>query len=171
MNWYNYHISSSSSPAFIQLRLTNNSNKPPEFLWCQFPVVNLELFAIEYDLLFKPATLEVRHFIKVLFHFLDNRNFRRTGAVFAVLLAEVTYNAVNIFVYKMAEILIVIYRRGFKHAQCWVVFVRIVFANQLLSYNINPGVQILNLHPGNIVYVNLNIREQTREFLVRDKLL
>ena len=77
----------SASTTFIQLRLLNNPNKPPEFLRRQFPVVNLELFAIEYDLLFKPAPLEVRYFIKVLFHFLDNRNFRRTGAVFAVLLA------------------------------------------------------------------------------------
>lgn len=55
MNWYNYHISSSSSPAFIQLRLLNNPDKPPEFFRCQLSVVNLKLLAIEYDLLFKPA--------------------------------------------------------------------------------------------------------------------
>ena len=162
---------SSASPAFIQLRLLNNPDKPPEFLRRQFPVVNLKLLAVEYDLLFKPAPLEVRYFIKVLFHFLDNRNFRRTGAVFAVLLAEVTYNAVNIFVLKMAEILIVMDMRSFKHAKCRIVLARIMFSDQLLPYNINPSDQILNLHPGNIVYVNLNIREQTREFLVRDKLL
>ena len=129
---------SSSSPAFIQLRLTNNPNKPPEFLRRQFPVVNLKLLAIEYDLLFKPAPLEVRHFIKVLFHFLDNRNFRRTCTVLFMFFPQVTDYSVNILVHKVTEIFIVIYMRGFKHAQCWIVLVRIMFSDQFLSYNINP---------------------------------
>lgn len=104
----------SASPAFIQLRLTNNSNKPPEFLRRQFPVVNLKLLAIEYDLLFKPAPLEVCYFIKVFLHLLDSRNFGRTRTVFAVLLAEVTDYSVNILVHKMAEVFIIIYMCGFR---------------------------------------------------------
>ena len=118
---------SSPSPTFIHLRLLNNPNKPPEFLRRKFPVVNLKLLAIEYDLLFKPAPLEIRHFIKVFLHLLDNRNFRRACTVLSMFFPQIADNAVNILVHKMAEVLIVIDMCGFKNTECRIVLVRIMF--------------------------------------------
>ena len=45
----------------------------------------------------------------------------------------------------MAEVLIVVYMRGFENAQCRVVLVRIMLSDQFLSYDINPCVQILTI--------------------------
>lgn len=56
----------------------------------------------------------------------------------------------------MIEILIFLDMRGFKCADCGIVFVEIMFINQLLTNNINPCVQVLYLHTGNVVYVDFD---------------
>ena len=57
---------------------------------------------------------------------------------------------------------------GLQHFQMGVVFARAIPFNDFMPDGIDKGVEILNLHGGNPIHINLNIRKKLDKVLMGD---
>ena len=49
---------------------------------------------------------------------------------------------------------------GLQHFQMWVIFARAIPFYDFMSDSIDKGVEVLNLHGGNPIHINLNVRKK-----------
>ena len=59
----------------------------------------------------------------------------------------------------MAEIFIIADMGGLQHFQMRVVFAGAIPFNDFMPDSIDKGVEVLNLHVGNPIYINLNVHK------------
>ena len=70
----------------------------------------------------------------------------------------------------MAEIFIIADMGGLQHFQMRVVFAGAIPFNDFMPDSIDKGVEVLNLHGGNPIYINLNVRKKLDKVLMSGKL-
>ena len=69
----------------------------------------------------------------------------------------------------MTEILIITDMCGLQHLQMRVIFAGAIPFNNFMPDGINKGVEILDLHGGNPVHINLNVRKKLDKVLMGGK--
>ena len=69
----------------------------------------------------------------------------------------------------MAEIFIITDMGGLQHFQMWVIFARAIPFYDFMSDSIDKGVEVLNLHGGNPIHINLNVRKKLDKVLMGGK--
>ena len=69
----------------------------------------------------------------------------------------------------MAEILIITDMGGLQHFQMWLIFAGSIPFNDFMPNGIDKGVKVLNLHGGNPIHINLNVRKKLDKVLMGGK--
>ena len=69
----------------------------------------------------------------------------------------------------MAEIFIITDMGSLQHFQMWVIFAGAIPFNDFMSDSIDKGVEVLNLHGGNPIHINLNVRKKLDKVLMGGK--
>ena len=69
----------------------------------------------------------------------------------------------------VAEIFIITDMGGLQHFQMGVVFARAIPFNDFMPDSIDNGVEVLNLHGGNPIHINLNVRKKLDKILMCGK--
>ena len=121
--------------------------------------VDAELFAVKYNELFIPAALEIFDRLQIFFQFISNGGLGCTLAVFFVGFPNIPDNEIEVIKNHVAEIFIIADMGGLQHFQMGVVFARAIPFNDFMPDGIDKGVEVLNLHGGNPIHINLNIRD------------
>ena len=79
-------------------------------------------------------------------------------------------NEVEVIPYHVAEILIITDMCGLQHLQMRVIFAGAIPFNNFMPDGINKGVEILDLHGGNPVHINLNVCKKLDKIFMCGKL-
>ena len=58
---------------------------------------------------------------------------------------------------------------GLQHFQMWVIFAGAIPFNDFMPDSINKGIEVLNLHGGNSVHINLNVRKKLDKIFMGGK--
>ena len=58
---------------------------------------------------------------------------------------------------------------GLQHFQMWVIFARAIPFYDFMSDGIDKGIEVLNLHGGNPIHINLNIHKKLDKVLMGGK--
>ena len=59
---------------------------------------------------------------------------------------------------------------GLQHFQMWVIFARAIPFYDFMPDSIDKGVEVLNLHGGNPIHINLNVRKKLDKIFMCGKL-
>ena len=78
-------------------------------------------------------------------------------------------NEVEVIPYHVAEILIITDMCGLQHLQMRVIFAGAIPFNDFMPDGIDKGVEVLNLHGGNPIHINLNVRKKLDKVLMGGK--
>ena len=78
---------------------------------------------------------------------------RQTSVSYTHLIPD---NQVEVIPYHLTEIFIIADMGGLQHFQMWVIFARAIPFYDFMSDSIDKGVEVLNLHGGNPIHINLN---------------
>ena len=78
-------------------------------------------------------------------------------------------NEIEVIQNHVAEIFIITDMGGLQHFQMGVVFARAIPFNDFMPDGIDKGVEVLNLHGGNPIHINLNIRKKLDKVLMGGK--
>ena len=70
----------------------------------------------------------------------------------------------------MTEIFIIADMGGLQHFQMGVIFARAIPFNDFMPDGIDKGVEVLNLHGGNPIHINLNVRKKLDKIFMCGKL-
>lgn len=79
-------------------------------------------------------------------------------------------NEVEVIPYHLTEIFIIADMGGLQHFQMWVIFAGAIPFNDFMPDGIDKGVEVLNLHGGNPVYINLNVCKKLDKIFICGKL-
>ncbi len=79
-------------------------------------------------------------------------------------------NEIEVIKNHVAEIFIIADMGGLQHFQMRVVFAGAIPFNDFMPDSIDKGVEVLNLHGGNPIYINLNVRKKLDKVLMSGKL-
>ena len=93
----------------------------------------------------------------------------RTLAVLFVEFPNIPDNQVEVIQNHVTEILIITDMCGLQHLQMRVIFAGAIPFNNFMPDGINKGVEILDLHGGNPVHINLNVRKKLDKVLMGGK--
>ena len=83
---------------------------------------------------------------------------------------SLTSNEIEVIKNHVAEIFIIADMGGLQHFQMRVVFAGAIPFNDFMPDSIDKGVEVLNLHGGNPIYINLNVRKKLDKVLMSGKL-
>ena len=78
-------------------------------------------------------------------------------------------NEIEVIQNHVAEIFIIADMGGLQHFQMWVIFARAIPFYDFMSDSIDKGVEVLNLHGGNPIHINLNVRKKLDKVLMGGK--
>ncbi len=78
-------------------------------------------------------------------------------------------NEVEVIQNHVAEIFIITDMGGLQHFQMGGVFARAIPFNDFMPDGIDKGVEVLNLHGGNPIHINLNVRKKLDKVLMGGK--
>jgi len=79
-------------------------------------------------------------------------------------------NEVEVIQHHVAEIFIIAYMGSLQHFQMRVIFAGAIPFNDFMPDSINKGVEVLNLHGGNSIHINLNVRKKLDKIFMCGKL-
>ena len=78
-------------------------------------------------------------------------------------------NQVEVIPYHVTEIFIITDMGGLQHFQMGVIFAGAIPFNDFMPDGIDKGVEVLNLHGGNPIHINLNVRKKLDKVLMGGK--
>ena len=78
-------------------------------------------------------------------------------------------NEVEVIPYHLTEIFIITDMGGLQHFQMGVIFAGAIPFNDFMPDGIDKGVEVLNLHGGNPIHINLNVRKKLDKVLMGGK--
>gem|GEM_PF-324708 len=137
--------------------------------WSTLFIVDAELFAVKYNELFIPAALEIFDRFQIFFQFIGNGGLGCTLAVLFVGFSNIPDNEVEVIQNHVAEIFIITDMGSLQHLQMRVIFAGAIPFNDFMPDGIDKGVEILNLHGGNPIHINLNVRKKLDKVLMGGK--
>ena len=136
-----------------------------KFLTLPIFIVDAELLAVKDNQLFIPAALEIFDRFQIFFQFIGNSGLGRTLTVLFVGFPNITDNPVEVIQNHVAEILIIADMGSLQHLQMRVIFAGAIPFNDFMPDGIDKGVEVLNLHGGNPVHINLNVCKKLDKIL------
>src|SRR5699024_12191915 len=101
--------------------------------------------------------------------FIGNGSQGRTFAVFLVGFPYIPDNGAYIVQCDMTEIIIVIYMSGLQRFQMRVILSGAIPFYDFMTYGINKGIEVLDLHGCNAVHIDFNVSQKLDKILVRGK--
>ena len=78
-------------------------------------------------------------------------------------------NEIEVIKNHVAEIFIIADMGGLQHFQMRVIFAGAIPFNDFMPDGIDKGVEVLNLHGGNPIHINLNVRKKLDKILMCSK--
>ena len=128
------------------------------------------MLAVKHCQFFQTAALEIFDRFQIFFQFIGNGSLGRTLAVLFVGFPNIPDNEIEVIKNHVAEIFIIADMGGLQHFQMRVVFAGAIPFNDFMPDSIDKGVEVLNLHGGNPIYINLNVRKKLDKVLMSGKL-
>ena len=124
------------------------------------------MLAVKHCQFFQTAALEIFDRFQIFFQFIGNGGLGRTLAVLFVGFPNIPDNEVEVIQHHVAEIFIIADMGGLQHFQMGVIFAGAIPFNDFMPDGIDKGVEVLNLHGGNPIHINLNIRKKLDKVLM-----
>ncbi len=127
------------------------------------------MFTVKDNQLFIPTALEIFDCFQIFFQFIGNGGLGCTFTVLFVGFPNIPDNEAEVIQNHAAEIFIITDIGGLQHFQMGVVFAGAIPFNDFMPDGIDKGVEVLNLHGGNPIHINLNVRKKLDKVLMGGK--